>query len=223
MALKLMGKKRGMMQRFDDKGNVIVCTIIEAEPNVITQIKTKENDGYTAIQLGYDEIVTKDPRTIEKRMTRPLRGHFQKAGIAPRKHLAESRLDTVEGYELGQAVGVAQFAEVLYVDATGMSKGKGYQGVIKLHNFAGGPSSHGSSFHRHAGSTGHRSTPGRCFPGGPRASHMGYEQVTVQNIRVVSIDVEANVIILEGQVPGPRNGLIYLSPAKKKTTVKKKH
>lgn len=165
MSLKFMGKKRGMTQLFDDKGNVITCTVIEAEPNVVTQVKTVETDGYNAIQLGFEKVIVKDPRTIEKRVTKPLRGHFGKASIEPRRHLLESRFDKVDGYAQGQELTVAEFEEIQFVDATAMSKGKGYQGVIKRHHFSGGPASHGSGFHRHAGSTGMRSTPGRVLPG----------------------------------------------------------
>lgn len=222
MALKLMGKKRGMTQLFDDKGNVIVCTVIEVEPNIVTQIKTKKNDGYDAIQLGFEKVKTKDPRTMEKRTSKPMRGHFAKANVEPRKHVAESRLTSVEEYALGQELSIDLFAEIEFVDATAVTKGKGYQGVMKLYNFAGGPAAHGSGFHRHAGSTGMRSTPGRCFKGDKRASHMGFEQKTVQNIRVVRVDSEDHLIIVAGQVPGPRNGLVYLSPAVKKQTKKKK-
>jgi large subunit ribosomal protein L3 len=217
-----MGKKRGMMQFFDDKGNIVVCTVIEAEPNVVTQVKTKESDGYNAIQLGFEKIEVKDPRTIEKRMSKPMRGHYQKAGVEPRRYSAESRLENVEGYTLGQEVTVAEFAEVAYVDACAISKGKGFQGVMKKNNYAGGPASHGSGFHRHAGSTGQRSSPGRCLPGTPHASHMGSERITVQNAKVVAINPEENVILVEGQVPGPRNGLVYLSAAIKKSAAKKK-
>lgn len=222
MSLKLMGKKRGMVQIFDDKGNVVICTVIEAEPNVVTQVKTKATDGYNAVQLGFDKIVVKDPRTIDKRSSKALQGHYKKAGAEPRKHIVESRLDNVQEYSLGQEIGVSVFSEVAYVDACAYSKGKGYQGVMKMFHFAGGPASHGSGFHRHAGSTGMRSTPGRCLPNGPRASHMGYERITVQNIRVVSVHPEENLILVAGQVPGPRNGLVYLSPAVKRTVSKKK-
>jgi large subunit ribosomal protein L3 len=220
--IKMMGKKRGMTQLFDDKGNAIVCTIIEAEPNVITQIKTPDNDGYTAIQLGFEKIVTKDPRTIEKRVSKPLRGHFKKANVEPRRYLVESRLEKTEEYSVGQELDVTQFENIKFVDATAMSKGKGYQGVIKLHNFSGGPASHGSGFHRHAGSTGMRSTPGRCLPGGKRASHMGDDRKTVQNLEVVMIIKEDNIILVKGAVPGPKNGLVILSPAIKLQGAKKK-
>lgn len=222
MALRLMGKKRGMTQLFDDKGNTVVCTVIEAEPNVVTQVKTKETDGYNAVQLGFEKIIVNDPRTMQSRSTKPLIGHFKRASTEPRRYLAESRMENVDTYTLGQQITVAEFSDISFIDASAMSKGKGYQGVMKLYHFAGGPASHGSSFHRHAGSTGMRSTPGRCLPGGKRASHMGYEMKTVQNIRVVAVYPEENVILVEGQVPGPRNGLVFLSPAVKKATTKKK-
>lgn len=211
MALKFMGKKRGMMQLFDEQGNTIVCTVIEAEPNVVTQVKTPESDGYTAIQLGFELV-----KGGENRTAKPQRGHYKKAGVEPRRHLIESRLDKADEYAVGQEVGVDAFAVGAYVDVTGQSKGKGYQGVMKLHNFRGGRSSHGSSFHRHAGGTGMRTTPGRCFKNGKRASHMGDDQVTVQNLEVVMVDREQNLIMVSGPVPGTRNGLVYLSPAQKK-------
>lgn len=219
-SMKLMGKKRGMIQLFDDKGNAFACTVIEVEPNIVTQIKTKESDGYLAIQIGAEKVKTRDPRTVENRVSKPLIGHYKKAGVAPCRYLTEVRVDNVDGYELGQELKIDLFAEQQYIDATAISKGKGFQGVMKLHNFAGGPASHGSGFHRHAGSTGMRSTPGRCLPGGPRASHMGLERKTVQNIQVVR--VQDNLLIVRGQVPGPRNGLVYVAPAVKQTQ-KKKH
>lgn len=222
MALRFMGKKRGMTQLFDEKGNAIVCTVIEAEPNVIVQVKTKATDGYDAIQLGFDEVKTEDPRTVETRVTQPLRGHYAKAGVAPRRHLTESRMDNVDAYKAGDSVTLESFNDVAFVDVMSISKGKGYQGVMKLYNYAGGPAAHGSGFHRHAGSTGMRSTPGRCFPGGKRASHMGLDRRTVQNLEVVKISVEDNVILVKGQVPGSRNSLVYISPAVKKQKAKKK-
>lgn len=222
MALNLMGKKRGMTQIFDKKGNVVVCTVIQVEPNVITQIKRKETDGYSAIQLGFETVTTKDSRTVVTRVKKPRNGHFQKANVAPRRYLAESRLDDIEEYSIGQELGVELFSDVPFIDVTAQSKGKGYQGVIKLHGFAGGPAAHGSSFHRHMGSTGMRSTPGRCLPGGKRASHMGDERKTVQNLEIVQVDANARMIVVKGAVPGPRNGLVKLSAAVKKPTAKKK-
>lgn len=222
MALKLKGKKRGMTQLFDEKGTLMPCTVIELEPNVIAQIKTKENDGYVALQLGSDKITTKDPRTLNRRLHKPQLGHYAKNSIAPRRSLHETRIEKADDYAIGQELGVELFNEIEHIDVTAISKGKGYQGVMKLHNFAGGPASHGSGFHRHAGSTGMRSTPGRCLKGGPRASHMGSEQVTVQNLKVVKIDKENNLIIVKGQVPGPRNGSVSIAPAVKKRVQRKK-
>lgn len=221
MTLTLMGKKRGMTQLFDEKGNVIVCTVIEAEPNVVTQVKTKQTDGYEAIQLGFDKVKGKTAYTIEKRTGKPQAGLFKKVGVEARSFIGESRLDSAADYTVGQEIGVDAFEGVDYVDATAISKGKGYQGVIKRHHFSGGPASHGSGFHRHAGSTGMRSTPGRGLPGGKKAGQMGNEKVTIQNIQVVRVDKEDNLIIVKGQVPGPRNGLVFIRQAKKKQKVQK--
>lgn len=222
MALKLMGKKRGMTKRFDESGNIVVCTVIHAEPNVVTQIKRKTSDGYDALQLAFEKVITKDPRTIQKRMTKQVLGHFQKANVEPRRYLAEARIDDVDSYAIGQELGVMLFAEISHVDVTGVSKGKGYQGVIKRHNFKGGPAAHGSSFHRHGGSTGMRTTPGRTLPGQKKAGRMGAEQVTVQNLKVVYIDEGRNLILIEGAVPGPTGGLVSFAPAKKKTKSQKR-
>ena len=216
---KIMGRKRGMMQIFDEKGEVIPCTVIEAEPNVITQIKTEEIDGYNAIQTGFDKVQVKDARTIEKRVSRPRIGHFKKAQVEPRRFLTEFRIENPENYTVGQEITLELLNETGLVDVTAISKGKGYQGVIKLHNYSGGPASHGSGFHRHAGSTGMRSTPGRCLPGGPRPSHMGSDRITVQNLEVVKI--QDNLILIKGAVPGPRNGLVYIAPAVKKNQSRK--
>ena len=213
---KLMGRKRGMTQLFNEEGNAVPCTVIEVEPNVITQIKSLERDGYSAVQTGFEKVVVKDERTMKRRVNKPQLGHFAKQQVEPRRHLAETRLDTVEGYELRQEVGVGLYADVSHVDVTATSKGKGFQGAIKLHNFSGGPAAHGSKFHRALGSTGMRSTPGRCFKGGKRASHMGLERVTVQSLKVVQVDEEENVIIVKGAVPGPRNGRVIIGQAVKR-------
>jgi large subunit ribosomal protein L3 len=216
MVLKLMGKKRGMTQCFDRTGNLVVCTVIHAEPNVITQIKKKESDGYDALQLGFDKIIVKNPLTIQRRVTKPLQGHFRKASIEPRRYLAESRVDDVDNYSVGQEVGVVFFSDIAFVDVFGYSKGKGYQGVMKRYNFKGGPAAHGSGFHRHGGSTGMRSTPGRCLPRQKKAGRMGGERVTVQNLRVVSIDAERHLILIEGAIPGAPGTLVTVQPARKR-------
>jgi len=221
--LRLMGKKRGMIQLFDENGHSQACTVIEMQPNHITQVKTDETDGYQAVQVGFDAVETKDPRTVEKRVSKPRLGHFKKAGVKPCRYLCESFLDSVEGYELGQEIGLEKFESSPYLDVTAVSKGKGYQGVIKRHGFAGGPASHGSGFHRHGGSTGMRTTPGRGLPGQKMAGQMGNEQVTVQNLRVVLLDPVEKLILVEGSVPGPRNGLVYVSSSIKGKGQKKSH
>lgn len=215
MTLKFMGKKKGMTQLFDKDGNIVVCTVIESEPNVVVQVKTKETDGYTAVQLGFDEIRGKRPETILARTGKPLAGHFAKASAKPRRFLKESRVESTEAYTPGQELNLEYFADIEFVDMTAYSKGKGYQGVMKLYNFAGGPASHGSGFHRHAGSTGMRSTPGRCFPNGKRASHMGDDKKTVQNLKIVRVVPEENLLIVKGSVPGPTGSLVCFSPAVK--------
>jgi large subunit ribosomal protein L3 len=218
MTLKLMGKKRGMTRLFDEKGNHVVCTVISAEPNIITQIKRKESDGYEAVQLSTFKV---KPAKV-KNVSKPLRGHFKKAGVESRALSAESRVESTEAFQVGQEVSVSYFADVEYVDVRGQSKGKGYQGVIKRHHFAGGPASHGSGFHRHGGSTGMRTSPGRCLPGQKKAGRMGNDRVTLQNLRVVRIDEERQVILVEGAIPGARDGIVYITKSVKKKSQKKK-
>src|SRR5579872_3883545 len=213
MALKLLGKKNGMTQIFDDKGNFVVCTIIVAEPNIISQIKRKATDGYDAIQLAGFKVKDSKKRNVSKQMA----GHFAKAGIEPRDKMIEARIGEKEEFQLRQEIGVGYFADCDYVDVGAISKGKGYQGVIKRHNFAGGPAAHGSGFHRHGGSCGMRSSPGRCLPGQKKAGRMGGEMVTVQNLKVVKIDEQLQVILVEGAIPGWRNGLVYISKAVKQS------
>lgn len=216
MTIRLMGKKRGMTQRFDKSGNLVVCTVIHAEPNVVTQIKRKESDGYSALQLACGKVAVEDSRTLEKRFSKQLLGHYKKANVEPRRYLSESRTHEVENYQIGQELSVSLFAGDTHIDVSGVSKGKGFQGVIKRHNFAGGPAAHGSGFHRHGGSTGMRSTPGRGLPGQKKAGRMGGEMVTVQSLRVVGVDEERNLIFVEGAVPGPNGNMVWLTKAVKK-------
>lgn len=218
MTLKLMGKKRGMTRIFDEKGNQVVCTVISAEPNVITQVKRREKDGYEAIQLSSFKVKSSKLRNVSK----PLQGHFAKAGVEARGVSMESRVPSAEEFQSGQEVGLSYFSDVSYLDIQGVSKGKGYQGVMKRHNFAGGPASHGSGFHRHGGSTGMRTSPGRCLPGQKKAGRMGGEVVTTQNLRIVKIDEERQVILVEGAIPGARGGLVCMTKAVKKTGQKSK-
>lgn len=218
MTLKFMGKKRGMTRLFDEKGNQVVCTVISAEPNIVTQVKRKATDGYEAVQLSAVEVKPSKVRNVSK----PLKGHYAKAGVNPRRYSVETRLDSAEDFALGQEIGIGVFSDISHVDVSAISKGKGHQGVIKRHHFRGGPASHGSGFHRHGGSCGMRSTPGRCLPGQKKSGRMGAEKVTTQSLRVVRIDEERRVILVEGSVPGARDGLVYLTSAIKKKKSQKK-
>ena len=218
MSLTLMGRKKGMMQAFDDKGNIVVCTVIHAEPNVVTMIKNKETDGYESVQLSSGKL---SPSKV-KNVTKPRKGFFTKINVEPRRHLKESRIESSEQFAVGQEVGVNYFSDCNFVDVSSISKGKGHQGVIKRHNFAGGPAAHGSGFHRHGGSTGQRTTPGRCLPGQKKSGRMGGEAVTIQNLRIVKVDEEKQVILVEGAVPGSRESLVYISKAKKISASKNK-
>jgi large subunit ribosomal protein L3 len=209
MTLKLIGKKIGMMQVFDEKGNVVVCSVVSLKPNYITQIKSKEKDGYNAVQIG---AIKKN-----KNVSKPLMKHFEKAKVDPCSVLLESRVDDVEQYQIGQEQKVDYFTENEFIDVQSISKGKGYQGVMKLHGYSGGPAAHGSGFHRHAGSTGMRSTPGRCLPGGKRASRMGGDKKTVQNLQVFKVLKDKDLMLIKGSISGSCGSTVYIRKAKKKT------
>lgn len=213
-----MGRKKGMMQAFDDKGNIVVCTVIHAEPNVISKIMSKDHDGYSSVQLCAEKLSPAKARNASK----PQRDFYAKINVEPRRHMKESRVDDVSQYTVGQEIGVNYFSDCNYVDVSSVSKGKGHQGVIKRHNFAGGPAAHGSGFHRHGGSCGMRTTPGRCLPGQKKSGHMGSEMVTVQNLKIVKVDEEKRVILVEGAVPGARESLVYVAKAKKISASKQK-
>lgn len=210
-----MGKKIGMTTVFDEQGNIQPCTVIQVEPNVVMQIKTQENDGYEAVKLAHEVIKSKNPQKIQAKIGKPLVADFSKRKLDPRRRSKESRI-SVEGLEVGQEFGVDFFAEEKHIDIQAESKGKGYQGLMKLHNFKGGPAAHGSGFHRHAGSTGMRSTPGRCFPGSPRASRMGGNTHTYQSLKIIDVKKDQNLLLVKGSVPGAKNGIVLLSKALKK-------
>jgi len=207
-----MGKKKGMTRTFNEKGESIVCTVIQAEPNVVLQVREGEVDKHTAIQLGAEKV----PASKLKNVKKPQKGHFAKAQAEPRRHLSESRVSEEESFTVGQEVGVEYFADTTYVDVCGTSKGKGFQGVMKRHNFKGGPAAHGSGFHRAAGSTGQNTNPGRVFPGKKMAGHMGCERITTECLKVIKVDQEKGVILVKGAVPGCRGGLVYIRKSKKR-------
>lgn len=217
--LKLMGKKRGMVQIFDEDGRRVACTVIEMEPNVVVDLKTTERDGYSALQLGFERVSAKDPRTVKRRVGKAQSGHFDKQGVEPRRHLCEARVDSSEEYSVGQEIGSDYFNEFNLVDVTATSKGKGTQGVQKRYGYRGGPASHGSGFHRAPGSLGNRTTPGRVFKNKPLPGRMGNETVTVQNLQVVRLpegqEQNSNVLIVKGAVPGAVGSLVYVQPAVK--------
>ncbi len=205
----IIGKKVGMTQIFDEKGNVVPVTVIEAGPCVVVQKKTVENDGYAAVQLGFGDISVKN-------VTKPLKGHFEKSDVAPKRTLREFRLADCDALNVGDLVKADVFAAGDRVDVVGTSKGKGYAGAIKRWNFHRLKESHGTGpVARHAGSLGACSSPSRVFKGMKGAGHLGTERVTVQNLGVVKVDVENNLIAVRGAVPGPRGGIVMLSDSVK--------
>lgn len=213
MSLRLMGKKKGMTRIFNEKGESIVCTVLQAEPNVVLLVK---EGAKAAVQLGAEKV----PASKLKNVTKPLKGHFAKAQVEPRRHLAECAVPEGESYTVGQEIGVEYFANTGYVDVCGVSKGKGFQGVIKRHNYSGGPAAHGSGFHRTSGSIGQNTSPGRVFPGKKMAGHMGSETVTTECLKVIKVDQEKGVILVKGAVPGCRGGLVYIRKSMKRKGAK---
>lgn len=203
----ILGKKVGMTQVFTKNGKLIPVTVIEVEPNVVTQIKTVANDGYDAIQIATETI-------REKLSNKPAIGHTKKAGTEPKRFLREIRGVDVSTYTLGQEVGADIFEAGEIVDVTGVSKGKGYQGVIKKNNQHRGPMSHGSKYHRGVGSLG-TMRPMRVLPGKALPGHMGAEQVTIQNLEIIKVDMEDNCILVKGSIPGPKKGLVIIKSAVK--------
>jgi large subunit ribosomal protein L3 len=205
----LLGKKLGMTQVWDENNKLIPVTVVEITPNVVTQVRTPEVDGYSAVQIAYGQI---DPRKSNK----PATGHFDKAGVTPRRHLTEVRTADAADYSLGQEIAVDIFAAGQLVDVVGTSKGKGFAGVMKRHNFKGVSSSHGSHRnHRKPGSIGASSTPSRVFKGMRMAGRMGGDRVTVLNLKVHAVDLEKGLILVKGAVPGARGRIVFVRNAVK--------
>ena len=204
----IIGKKVGMTQIFDEVGNVIPVTVIETTPNTVVQIKTIEKDGYNAIQLGYGEVK-------DKHINKPKKGHFSKANLTPKKHLREFRVENIENYKVGDEVKADIFQAGEKIDVQGITKGKGFQGVIKRHGQHRGPMGHGSMYHRRPGSMGSTSTPGRVFKGKKLPGHMGKNTVTIQNLDVVKVDMDKNVILIKGSVPGAKGAILKIKSAVK--------
>jgi len=206
MVTTILGKKLGMTQVWSEDDRLVPVTVIQAGPCIVSQIKTKARDGYSAIQIGYGDIKAKKVR-------KPMAGHFAKAKIEPMATLAEVRLDEGDSVKLGDAITVEAFADVKSVHVSGTSKGKGFAGVMKRHNFKGGPGGHGSHAHREPGSIGQCATPSRVYRGKRLPGHMGSESVTVRNLEVVKIDPEQNLLIVKGAVPGGKGALLTIRMA----------
>lgn len=208
MKKAIIGKKVGMTQIFDEKGKVIPVTVIEAGPCVVAQVKTTENDGYNAVQLGFGDVK-------ESKVNKPVKGHFAKANVTSKKHLREFRLDSIEGIKVGDELKADVFVAGDKIDVQGTSKGKGFQGVIKRHGQSRGPMGHGSMYHRRPGSMGPTSTPGRVFKGKRLPGHMGTNTITIQNLEVVSVDLDKNVILVKGSVPGANGAILKIKSSVK--------
>ncbi len=206
MSFGILGTKLGMTQIFDDEGNAIPVTVIEAGPCVVTQIKTSQTDGYTAVQIGYGSVK-------EKALTKPELGHLTKAGASPLRHLREYRVDEVGEFAMGQEVKADQFEAGQLVDITGTSIGKGFAGYQKRHNFSRGPMAHGSKNHRLPGSIGAGTTPSRVYTGKRMAGHLGAKRVTTRKLKVVRVDAEKNLLVIKGTVPGKPGALLSVVPA----------
>ncbi|HEY4687548.1 MAG TPA: 50S ribosomal protein L3 [Candidatus Subteraquimicrobiales bacterium] len=211
----LLGKKIGMTQIFLDDGKMVPVTVIEAGPCVVTQVKEREKDGYEAVQIGYQEVK-------KENVNKPIEGHFKKAKVAPQKYLAELLLANGENYELGQVLTVESFTVGERADVTGVSKGKGFQGVVKRWGFKGGPKSHGSHFQRAPGSVGASATPSRVVKGKKLPGQMGNARVSVQNLEVVQVDSDKNLLFLKGAVPGSKGGLLMIKSSVKASSKGKK-
>lgn len=203
MKKAILAKKIGMTQIFEESGELIPVTVLEAGPCTVVQVKTVENDGYKAVQVGFGD-------KKEKLTNKPMKGHFDKAGVSYRKHIKEFRLDNADEFEVGNEIKADTFEIGDKVDVSGVSKGKGFQGSIKRHNQSRGPMGHGSKSHRVSGSMGGASSPSKVFKGKKLPGHMGSENVTVQNLEVVKVDVENNLLLIKGAVPGPKKSIVTI-------------
>ncbi len=208
MKKAILATKVGMTQIFNEDGVLTPVTVLQAGPCVVTQVKTVENDGYSAVQVGFV-----DKR--EKLVNKPLKGHFDKAGVSYKRYVREFKLEDAEGYAVAQEIKADVFTAGDKIDATAISKGKGFQGAIKRHGQSRGPMAHGSKFHRHAGSNGSASDPSKVFKGKKMPGQMGNKQVTIQNLEVVKVDAENNLLLVKGAVPGPKKSLVKIKESVK--------
>ena len=203
MKKAILATKVGMTQIFNEDGTLIPVTVLQAGPCVVTQVKTEENDGYAAVQVGFGDI-------REKLVNKPEKGHLEKAGVELKRFLKEFRFENAGEYEVGQEIKAEIFESGDHIDVTAISKGKGFQGAIKRHGQSRGPMTHGSKYHRHAGSNGSASDPSKVFKGKKMPGQMGHVQVTVQNLEVVRVDTENNLLLVKGAVPGPKKSLVTI-------------
>lgn len=203
MKKAILATKIGMTQIFNENGVLTPVTVLQAGPCVVTQIKTVENDGYSAVQVGYV-----DKR--EKLVSKPIKGHFEKAGVSYKRFVREFKLENADQYSVKDEIKADVFAAGDKIDATAISKGKGFQGAIKRHNQSRGPMAHGSKFHRHAGSNGAASDPSKVFKGKKMPGQMGNKRITIQNLEIVRVDIESNLILVKGAIPGPRKSLVTI-------------
>ncbi|MDE6251878.1 MAG: 50S ribosomal protein L3 [Lachnospiraceae bacterium] len=203
MKKAILATKVGMTQIFNEDGTLVPVTVLQAGPCVVTQVKTVDNDGYSAVQVGFV-----DKR--EKLVNKPQKGHFDKAGVSYKRYVREFKLDNAEEFNLKDEIKADVFAAGDKVDATAISKGKGFQGAIKRHGQSRGPMAHGSKYHRHAGSNGACSDPSKVFKGKKMPGHMGAKQITIQNLEIVKVDAENNLILVKGAVPGPKKSLVTI-------------
>lgn len=208
MTMGLLGKKIGMTRIFDEAGNIVPVTVVQAGPCPVLQVKREATDGYSALQLGFES-------KREKRTPKPMQGHFKKAGTAPLRFVREVRIDDVDNFEVGKTVAVDIFEVGEKVDVVGVSKGRGFAGPMKRHHSSRGPETHGSMYHRRPGSMGSSADPSHVFKGKKLAGHMGAARVTTQNIKVIGIDKDKNLLLLNGSVPGHNNAFVMISKSKK--------